>query len=111
MANAEQWKLEDSEIGRSCGQGTRDKLLTHIAKLLPLVPFGKPKATKVALNKSCMINDNKCKPKVRQQIKTLNYITIECDTNIDGTLVKYGTKVRVRIDNHSPDQMMVTGIK
>lgn len=111
MANAKEWSLGNIEYGTATGVGKRNKLLTHVAKVLTLVPFGKPKATPVPLNKSCLCNAKKCKPNVATMINTLNYITLDCKTNINGNLVKKGTKVRLEVANGSPDDMRVIGIE
>lgn len=108
MANAKPWKLGRTEFAHAYGVGTPYELKAHVPKIMTLVPMGdKPEATKETLSKSCIINAKSCKPSIATNINTLNYMTIKCDTQVNGALVEKGTKVQLQVRNGSPDQVIV----
>lgn len=108
MANAKSWRLGRTEYGTAYGIGSSKKLLAHVPKIMTLIKMGdKPKVTKETLNKSCIINAKSCKPTISTSIDTLNYMTIPCDTQVNGSSVTKGTKIQLQITNGSPDQVVV----
>lgn len=108
MANAKSWRLGRTEFGTAYGVGTPYELKAHVPKIMTLIAMGdKPKATKETLDKNCVINAKKCKPTIAKTINTLNYMTIPCDTQVNGAMVEKGTKVQLQVRNGSPDQVIV----
>lgn len=111
MANAKKWSLDSTEKGKACGSQTLGKSSkVWIAKILPLVKFGKPQAKKVALNTSCLANASTCKPKVSAQVTTLNYLTIPATGDAVGKKVSHGDSVTIGITHGSADQVNVKSV-
>lgn len=108
MINAKNWHLNETEYGKVCGGGTSNKLKVWVPKILPFISFSKPKSKVVPINKSCIINDSKCKPIIASSVKTVNYITIPHDDVVNGSLVEFGTRVVIKVKNNSPDQLTIT---
>lgn len=110
MANTESWSLGTVETGKSVGTGSGSKMKVYMGKVLPLIPFGKPKQKMVPISSSCLINDSGCKPQVSAQVRTVNYITVPTNGRIDASKVKHGTSLRIEVRNNSVDQLTVTNI-
>lgn len=108
MANAKSWRLGRTEYGTSYGVGTSKKLLAYVPKIMTLIKMGdNPKTSKEILRKSCIINAKACKPVIATSIDTLNYMTIPCDTQINGANIAKGAKIQLQVTNGSPDQIVV----
>ena len=107
MKALESWHISDDDIGIVTGF-SGSKLKVYIGKVFPLLSCGKPKSKLVTLDKTCMINDKKCKPKVSAKVRSVNYITIPTDSSINAKLVKYGTKVRLKSRNDNVDTLCAT---
>ena len=104
---AEKWSLGTIETGKVVAS-SGNKLKIWMGKAMPFIKFGKPKTKLVALNKSCLINDSKCKPNISSQVHTVNYMTVPSSARISSEKVKRGTPVKIEVRNHSVDQLTVT---
>jgi hypothetical protein len=111
MANTESWSLGTVEYGKAVGAASGSKIKVYMGKVLPLVSFGKPKKKLVALNSGCFLNDSGCKPQISAQVRTVNYITVPANDQIDTSKIKHGTKLRIEVRNKSVDQLTVTNIE
>lgn len=79
MGNLTNWVLGTTERGQSCGaNSTKSSRMfrVHVPKILPLVPFGSPSLTAVALNRNCFCNAANCKPSISTSVTTANFIEI-----------------------------------
>lgn len=110
MSSTKKWSLGTVEYGKACGTGTQTKIKVWMGKVLPLIPFGLPNSKMVPLNKSCVINDSKCRPQISSQVRSVNYVTLPVAKGIDGRKIKHGTKVKIEVTNKSVDQLTVTGV-
>ena len=81
MSNLKKWSLNNIETGKSCGSNSKQIFNVYVPKVLPLVSFSKPKNEVVALNKSCFINDQSCKPSVSSTVSIKNYIEMYLSSN------------------------------
>ena len=71
-------------------------LRIYIPKLMPHISMGNPKTTPVALNKSCYINANDCKPSIAAKIDTQNYVTAKASYNkYKDSYYRYGSSIKV----------------
>ena len=114
MANTSDWKLGNDELARSCGTNTGNVYNIHLNKLLPFIPFGKPKSTKRGLQKSCYINNSKCKPSISTTISTRNYVKVHLSKNSSINplaKIKHGTTLQVSVKNKNPDTMNILSTK
>lgn len=114
MGNLKQWSLNNIETGKSCGSNSRQVFNVYVPKVLPLVSFEKPKQETVALNKSCFINDETCKPSVSSTVTIRNYIEMYLSSNskistksLADLPVKHGTELKIEIQNKNVDKMFV----
>ena len=113
MANTLKWQLGTSEIGKACGKNTDGVMKVYVAKLLPLVAFGKPKEKQVALTKACYINAKECKPSIASKVTTVNYLDIPIakTSELKPEKIKHGTTLRIDIKNQSVEFMTVVSKK
>lgn len=114
MSNTEKWNVNVSEIGKLVGDHTykSQTFKMYIAKLIPLVTFGKAKSKNVAINKGCFLNASTCKPSMSSQVKSVNYILVPRASNGSFPMkMKHGTKVTVNIPNSNIDNMSISSIK
>ena len=114
MSNVEKWNINTSEVGKLIGEYSykSQTFKVYIAKLIPLISFGKAKSKNVVINKGCFLNASKCKPSMASQIKSVNYISIPRASNTSfPTKMSHGAKVTVKIPNHNIDNMSITGMK
>ena len=109
MSNLKSWSLGTVEFGKYVSS-SGSKVLLWIGKTMPLMKMGKPKVIQVGLNKSCLINDPKCRPTVATQVRSANYTAVPTSGG-RGMSGKYGDKVRLEVRNHSVDQMTATSIE
>ena len=110
--NIEQWSISNYEIGYTCPQvcSSGGSQMLNIPKIMPDIPLGKPKSTPVPLNKSCYINDKKCKPSVATQISSQNYITVPPQDNRGFQLPWFhqGDRIFVEVRNQNPDNLFLS---
>ena len=108
-----QWSLADEEVAKISAYGpvpTSPTQNLYITKLMPQISFGKPKSTSVALNKSCICNDTKCKPAVSSRISSKNYVTLSTQANrsFKHNYFHPGDTVQVEVRNDNPDDMYLS---
>lgn len=112
--NVDEWNLSDVEVAHVICSGSRTSSggskQVYIAKLMPQISMGKPKPTSVGLNKSCIINDSKCKPAVSAKVSTLNYITAppRANRNFQHSLLSYGATIEVEVRDKNPDNLYIS---
>lgn len=114
MSNLKKWSLNNIETGKSCGSNSKQIFNVYVPKVLPLVSFSKPKNEVVALNKSCFINDQSCKPSVSSTVSIKNYIEMYLSSNSKLSLsslaespIKHGSELKIEIQNKNVDKMFV----
>lgn len=114
MGNLKNWSLNNTETGKSCGTNSKQIFNVYVPKVLPLISFEKPKTESVALNKSCFINDQSCKPSVSATVTTRNYIEMYLSSNSKLSLaslaespIKHGAELKIEIQNSNVDKMFV----
>lgn len=112
MSNLKSWTLGTIEIGKSCGSNTSGSSFhIYIAKLLPLISFGRPSKKSVSLNRNCFCNTSACKPSVASRVTSTNYVDIPLSTNTFITETSHGEEVKIEIFNGNVDNMYVLGYK
>lgn len=114
MSNQQKWSLDSLEIGKSCGINIGKVYKVYVAKILPLVTFGKPKSKIVALSKNCFINANDCKPSISTKVKIINYIKIPLSASAtlkSSTKIKHGTSLKISVKHSNPDELTVLSKK
>lgn len=110
MANSSKWSLSLTEIGKSVGENDGNEFKVWLPKILPLVPFGKAKASAMVLNKSCYLNSDGCKPSIATKVRILNYIKIPVNriNSLKGK-VAHGEGLSINVQNKNIEHMTVTG--
>lgn len=113
-SNIKSWSVETKEIAKYApvsGSSKEKSFKVFIAKLMPLIPFGKPKTTKVTINRKFCCNSSKCKLTLRSKIKTKNYLTINRYDNVSFKKARFvqGAEIEVAIPNSNVDRMYVSG--
>ena len=113
MGNTKKWELSTSEVGKAVGTYAHNSKIfkVHVAKILPLVSFGKAKVKNVPLNKNCFLNAKKCKLSLAAQIKSVNYILINAAplSKFPGK-IPHGTKLKINVSNHNIDRLNVVSV-
>lgn len=114
MINQKSWSLGTNEIGKACGANVGKIYKVYIAKIIPLVKFGKPKSKTIALSKNCYVNASDCKPSIASKVKTVNYIKVPLSANCSikpRAKTKHGVALKINVNHNSPDQLSVLGKK
>lgn len=109
MSNRAKWFLNKEEVGKSCGTNSGKTFKVYIAKILPLVTFGKPKTKDVTLKSSCFVNASKCRPSISSKVKTKNYIDVAVSSTASIDSASHGTKLKISVRDGTVNYLSVEG--
>lgn len=111
--NLTSWTINDTEIAKYCISpwgSSSGRLPLYIPKLMPYISMGRPKTTRVPINKGCYCNASECKPNVGNSLTAQNYIMVGPQDNRSYSLpyFYYGDTIQVEVHNKNVDQLYLS---
>lgn len=113
--NFHDWKLDNYIVGFTCippYTSSGGAQLLYVPSIMPQISIGRgrPKSQRAPLNKSCFINDDKCKPAVSNQTTIQNYITVSPADNqgFSAPVFYDGSRIPIEVTNGDPDKLTLS---
>lgn len=121
LRNSEPWHLNTKEIAYNiedgnghthCGDPKSHTWKIYVPKIMPLIPMGTAKDSRVIIDSSILINARTCRPTINRIISSHNYILADKPGSVGfgGKYKDQGMEIEIEVLHDNVDNLRITNV-